>query len=104
MFGSALLTIPFGLWTLSQDTLDGFVYAFFGMNFVKGMFYPCCMASVADIMPPLKRGIAVAMMNLSFTIIGQGITHQFRLMPKDFFTDGAYFLPTDKRKSGKSCK
>ncbi|MCW2411558.1 MULTISPECIES: MFS transporter [unclassified Sphingobium] len=73
MLVSILGAPPFALMALNQTNLADYVVYYGIFLFLTGAWYPCCMASIADTMPPHLRGLATAVTYLSFTILGLGI-------------------------------
>jgi len=73
MLVSILGAPPFAIIALTQTNLPDFVVFYGIFLFLTGAWYPCCMASIADAIPPHLRGLATAVTYLSFTILGLGI-------------------------------
>ena len=73
MIASIVSAPPFALLALMQDDLWHFTLFYSGFLLTMTAWYPCCTAMIADIMPAARRGLATAMMYLSFTILGLGI-------------------------------
>jgi MFS family permease len=66
------LPLPMAFITLSQTTLDSYLAWLLASSFVLTGWFPCCTATLYDIVLPRMRGTAIAILYLGITIVGMG--------------------------------
>ena len=66
------IPFPMAFVTLSQTTLDGFILWFLMSSVILTGWFPCCTATLHDLVLPRMRGTATAIMYLGITIVGMG--------------------------------
>ncbi|MDB5688877.1 MAG: hypothetical protein JWL91_753 [Sphingomonas bacterium] len=64
--------LPMAFITLSQTTLDSYLAWLLASSFILTGWFPCCTATLHDLVLPRMRGTATAILYLGITIIGMG--------------------------------
>jgi MFS family permease len=64
--------LPMAFITLSQTTLNSYLAWLLASSFILTGWFPCCTATLYDIVLPRMRGTAIAILYLGITIIGMG--------------------------------
>ena len=64
--------LPMAFITLSQTTLDSYLAWLLASSIILTGWFPCCTATLHDLVLPRMRGTATAIMYLGITIVGMG--------------------------------
>jgi MFS family permease len=69
---TTVVPLPMAFITLSQTTLDSYLLWLLASSAILTGWFPCCTATLHDLVLPRMRGTATAILYLGITIIGMG--------------------------------
>jgi MFS family permease len=69
---TTMVPVPMAFITLSQTTLDSYLLWLLASSTILTGWFPCCTATLHDLVLPRMRGTATAVLYLGITIIGMG--------------------------------